>query len=112
MAKAIRHSNPLANEAETEDIQWLTADRDYSISLSDGKLVCRNPKGKRLATLPLWLKESDAAQQLFAMSDWLDDHALECLHTVERWLLRSLLVPREIFHQVWCDVDWRKALEM
>ncbi len=111
MAKAIAASKVAENTAAEEDIHWLPADRDYSISLHAGKLVCRNPKGKLLATLPPWLKESDAAQQLSAMSDWLDDHALECLHTVERWLLRSLLVPRETFHQVWCDVDWRKALE-
>lgn len=111
MAKAAKARKPSASEDAGDGIHWLPADRDYSVALLEGKIVCRNPKGKMLATLPPWLKESDTAQQLAAMSDWLSEHALECLHTVERWMLRSLLVPAQIVHQVWPDPDWRTALE-
>ena len=111
MAKAAKSSASPPMPADADTTFWLAADRDYSLTVRDGKLVCRNPKGKTLASLPPWLKESETAQQLAAMSDWLDEHALECLHTVERWMLRSLVVPREILHQVWLDMDWRKAIE-
>ena len=111
MAKAGKASGSSAKSETAQELHWLPADRDYSVALQAGKLICRNPKGKTLATLPPWLKESEAAQQLSAMSDWLDEHALECLHTVERWMLRSLLVPNPIFQHVWPDPDWRRVLE-
>lgn len=92
-------------------VAWLDAPKEYKIGLREGKLVCQNPKGKELATLPPWLKEDAIAEQLQALSNWLDEHAVECLHTVERWMLRSLAVPREVIAEVWADPDWRAALE-
>jgi hypothetical protein len=93
------------------DVAWLPAERDYQIGLQDGKLVCQNPTGKTLASLPKWLKESEVAESLRALSEWLDEHRSECLHTIERWMLRSLSIPREVLHEIWPDPDWRSGLE-
>ena len=73
------------------EIAWVPGERDYKIGLCSGKLVCQNPKGQTLASLPKWLKESDAAESLLALAEWLDEHRSECLHTVERWMLLSLI---------------------
>jgi len=97
--------------ANVEDVAWIDAPRHYKIGLRDGKLVCRNPKGKMLASVPKWLKEEDVADRLMALSSWLSEHRLECQHTVERWMLRSLIVPREVLAEVWIDPDWRDALQ-
>lgn len=94
-----------------EDIAWVEAPKDYALGLRNGKLVCKNPKGKVLATVPKWLKKEDVADRLLALSQWLQEHRLECRHTVERWMLRSLAIPREILEEVWADPDWRDMLE-
>ena len=96
---------------ESGGIAWLPAGRDYSVGLDNGKLVCRNPQGKQLASVPKWLKEEEVADRLVALSQWLSEHRLECRHSVERWMLRSLLIPAEIAVEVWADPDWREALE-
>ena len=93
------------------EVAWLPEDRDYEIGLSEGKLVCRNPKGKILASLPKWLKETPTAESLRALAEWLQNHESECVHTVERWMLRSLSVPREVLTEIWPDLDWQKALQ-
>lgn len=93
------------------EIAWVPGERDYKIGLCSGKLVCQNPKGQTLASLPKWLKESDAAESLLALAEWLDEHRSECLHTVERWMLRSLLIPRDVLQEVWPDANWRECLE-
>jgi len=111
MVKTAKAKTTSKATSDSDSLSWQPADKDYSLALVDGKLVCRNPKGKTLATLPPWLKESETAQQLMALSEWLDEHALECLLTVERWMLRSLSVPREVLHQIWPDPDWRKVVE-
>ncbi len=111
MAKAAKGIPVNHETGDSDDVFWLLAERQYSIGLDKGKLLCRNPKGKRLASLPAWLKESEAVQQLSALAAWLDEHDLECRHTVERWMLRSLLVPREVVCKVWPDPAWRAALE-
>ncbi|TWU01631.1 hypothetical protein Pla100_13660 [Neorhodopirellula pilleata] len=90
---------------------WLPGERGYEIGLRKGKLVCRNPQGKTLASLPKWLKESEIAESLRALAEWLDDHQAECRHTIERWMLRSLSVPREVVNEIWADPDWRSSLE-
>lgn len=94
-----------------KDVAWVPAEKDYSLGLKNGKLVCRNPQGKPLASVPKWLKATDDAEALKALADWLDEHQLECLHTVERWMLGSLTVPRDVLTQVWVDDDWKSALE-
>ncbi|MCA9140324.1 MAG: DUF4132 domain-containing protein [Planctomycetales bacterium] len=90
---------------------WIDAERDYKLGLRAGKLVCQNPSGKSLASVPKWLKETDTAESLLALADWLADHQLECRHTVERWMLRSLSIPREVLINVWVDPAWRGCLE-
>lgn len=57
--------------AEAEQVAWLPAPRDYQVGLQDGKLVCRNPKGKMLSSVPSWLKEDEVADRLLALSQWL-----------------------------------------
>lgn len=111
MAKTGKKDPSSKGPAEINEPNWIPAERDYALGLVDGKLVCRNPSGKILSSLPPWLKESDSAQQILALCDWLDDHAMECLHAVELWMLRSLTVPTEIIYQVWQDPDWRRGVE-
>ncbi len=96
---------------ESEHVAWLPAPRDYAVGLQEGKLVCRNPKGKLLTAVPAWLKDEEVADRLLALSQWLEEHRLECRHTVERWMLRSLVVPRELAAEVWADPDWRDLLQ-
>ncbi len=99
------------SESQADEIGWVEAPKNYSVGLRDGKLVCRNPKGRILATVPKWLKQEEVSDRLLALASWLAEHQLECRHTVERWMLRSLLIPREIVVEVWPDPDWRSALE-
>jgi hypothetical protein len=89
---------------------WLDAGKNYALGLEAGKLVCRNPAGKRLASVPRELKESELAEQLGALCEWLDDHRTECRRRVEMWLLRSLPVPCDVVRAVWPDPDWSGML--
>lgn len=91
-------------------VAWLPAPRDYEIGLRNGKLACRNPKGKVLASVPKWLKEEEIADRLEGLAQWLAEHRLEIQHTIERWMLRSLVIPRELLTHVWPDPDWRELL--
>src|SRR4029077_9096206 len=92
------------------DIPWLDADKKYSLGVDDGKLVCRNPAGKRLTSVPKELKESDLAEQLTALCEWLADHRTDCLRRVETWMLRSLPVPCDVLRAVWPDPNWSEML--
>lgn len=98
------------NGAAVADIPWLDADRSYALGLEAGKLVCRNPAGKKLASVPKELKESELGEQLTALCEWLVDHRTECLRRVETWLLRSLPVPCDVVRSVWPDPDWSDML--
>lgn len=93
-----------------EGVAWIDAEKDYALGLAEGKLVCRNPKGKRLASAPKWLKQTELAEQLLALSERLNDHRIECQRRVEEWMLRSLPVPREVLASVWPDPDWSDML--
>ena len=90
---------------------WMDAGKGYQVTLDDGKLAAKNPAGKRLASVPKEVKDSDAADQLEALRDWLKQHDQECLATVDQWMLRSLPVPRAVIASVWDDPSWRKPLE-
>ncbi|MFN0247349.1 MAG: DUF4132 domain-containing protein [Kofleriaceae bacterium] len=90
---------------------WLDAGKGYQLTLDDGKLAAKNPAGKRLASVPKDVKDSDAADQLEALRDWLKEHDKECLATVDQWMLRSLAVPRAVIEAVWDDPSWRAPLE-
>jgi hypothetical protein len=105
MAKTLAPAKPTDKPA-AGDIPWLEADKKYALGIDAGKLVCRNPAGKRLASVPKELKESELAEQLTALCEWLADHRTECLHRVEMWMLRSLPVPCDVVRQVWPDPDW------
>jgi hypothetical protein len=90
---------------------WIDAGKGYALTLDGGKLAARNDKGKRLSSVPKDLKDTDVADQLEALRDWLVEHDRDCLATVEQWLLRSLPVPRTVLERVWDDPAWRKPLE-
>ena len=96
---------------DDSSIAWLSAPRDYELGLRNGKLVCRNPKGKLLASVPKWLKSEEVADRLEGLAQWLSEHRLECLHTIERWMLRSLVIPKDLLTRVWPDPDWRELLQ-
>jgi Domain of unknown function (DUF4132) len=98
------------SEPTSADIPWLDADKKYALGIDGGKLVARNPAGKKLSSVPKELKESDLAEQLTALCEWLDDHRMECLRRVETWMLRSLPVPCDVVRQVWPDPDWSEML--
>jgi hypothetical protein len=92
------------------DIPWLDAGKSYALGIEAGKLVCRNPAGKKLASVPKELKESELAEQLTALCEWLAEHRTECLRRVETWMLRSLPVPCDVVRAVWPDPDWSDVL--
>ncbi len=89
---------------------WNAAEKGYQLALAGGKLRCRNAKGKELASVPKWLRESDMAAQFLALRDWLGQHRQQCLDTVETWMLRSLPVPRDVLLAVWPDPTWQSLL--
>ncbi|MBS2034182.1 DUF4132 domain-containing protein [bacterium] len=91
-------------------MHWVETGDGYALRLEAGKLLCRNAKGKVLASVPKTVRESPQAEQLLQLRDWLAVHARECLATVERWMLRSLPVPLELVTRVWPDPDWRNSL--
>ncbi|GAB3904348.1 hypothetical protein GCM10029964_097930 [Kibdelosporangium lantanae] len=90
---------------------WLDASGGYQVRLDDrGKVVCRNAKGKQLATVPAALKEDGQVVQLRQLAEWLGRHETECHETVDRWMVRSLPVPTVVVVEVWPDPAWRNAL--
>jgi hypothetical protein len=109
MANA-KASDNQRDDCPADEIPWLEADKGYALGIAEGKLVCRSPTGKRLASVPKELKESEAAEQLGALNDWLTEHRTECLRSVERWMLRSLPVPSEVLRAIWPDPDWSETV--
>ncbi|MCA9035196.1 MAG: DUF4132 domain-containing protein, partial [Planctomycetaceae bacterium] len=89
---------------------WIEADKGYSIALIEGKLQSRNPKGAALASVPKWLKDSEQAQQLISLGEWLDEHEKQSRDTIEAWMLRSLPVPRSVLVAIWQDPSWKSIL--
>jgi hypothetical protein len=103
-------SRKQAGGTETEEISWLEAGKNYALGIEAGKVVCRNAAGKKLASVPKELKESELAEQLTGLCEWLVEHRAECLGRVESWLLRSLPVPCEVVRAVWPDLVWSDVL--
>lgn len=95
--------------SEIEPI-WVDAENGYQLALVDGALACRNPKGKRLKSVPSAVKKGDAAERLLAVRDWLVEHERTCTEMVERFMLRSLPVSRPLLHAVWDDPAWQRPL--
>lgn len=92
-------------------LAWVPAPDGYELALDDGKLACRNPAGKRLASVPKPVRDSEAASALEDLRDWLAEHDRTCAETVTTWMLRSLPVPRTVLESVWPDPAWRRCLE-
>jgi hypothetical protein len=90
---------------------WIDAGKGYRVTLENGKLVAKNPKGAKLSSVPKEVRDGDAAEQLLALKDWLVVHERECVENVDTWMLRSLPVPRRVLEAVWDDPAWRKPLE-
>jgi hypothetical protein len=95
------------------NLAWIDASSGYQITLEPGslKLICRNSKGKTLASVPKTVRESAEAERLLGLKDWLLAHDKECAATVERWLLRSLPVPKKALAALWPDPSWRGPLQ-
>ena len=96
---------------EESALDWIPAEKDYEVALEAGKLVCRNPKGKQLASLPKWLKDGETAQQLVALKDWLAEHEAQCRESLETWMLRSLPIARKVLAEIWPDPAWSGLLQ-
>ncbi|WP_432840717.1 DUF4132 domain-containing protein [Dactylosporangium sp. CA-092794] len=89
---------------------WLAAGGGYEVTLEDGRIACRNPKGKILKSLPPALREDPAVIGLRQLTEWLARHDAEILEHVDRWMIRSLPVPAALLARVWADEAWRAAL--
>lgn len=92
------------------DVKWVEAEGGYALGLDGERLVCRNAKGALLKSVPSKLKKGELALQLLEVRDWLREHQSSCRAQVERWLLRSLPVPRAVLAAVWEDPAWRSVL--
>jgi hypothetical protein len=90
---------------------WVTAGEGYELALDGSTLVCRNATGRELKSVPKKAKESQAAEDLLALRDWLARHEAECHSTIESWMLGSFPVPAKIITEVWPDPAWRTPLE-
>jgi len=108
--KAKRQSAAEETVVGQTGVSWLSAEKEYGLALLNGKVIARNPKGAKLSSVPPWLKESELAQQLTSLRDWLDEHEKQCLAAIELWMLRSLPVPREVLAAVWPDPAWQSIL--
>jgi hypothetical protein len=91
-------------------MNWVESGGGYALALDGARLVCRNSKGKVLASVPKAVRKSETGVQLLELRDWLVRHAQECQATVERWMLHSLPVPLAVLQEVWPDPDWRAPL--
>jgi hypothetical protein len=100
----------IGHEGES-GLGWVDAERGYRLALDGGKLAAMNAKGKRLAAVPKELRGGEVAARLEVLRDWLMEHERACGATVERWMLRSLPVPRAVLEAVWEDTAWRRPLE-
>lgn len=107
---AKRKGAVIATPAPAND-GWLPAEGGYALTLREGRLVCRNPAGRELASVPPKAAASPAAEQLEALADWLEEHRRDCLAAADAWMLRSLPVPAAVVTAVWQDPAWREALE-
>ena len=105
------NAGPVVAAVDEQGLGWTDAGDGYQVSLEAGKLVAKNPAGKRLTSVPKQVRDGDAADQLEALRDWLVEHERECAATVDQWMLRSLAVPRSVLEAVWDDPAWRKPLE-
>lgn len=102
---------PMIAQAGEDGLGWVDAGRGYRLALDGGKLAAMNARGKRLTAVPKELRGGEVATRLEALRDWLIEHDRACTAAVERWMLRSLPVPRAVLQAVWEDAAWRGRLE-
>ncbi|MCS7480297.1 DUF4132 domain-containing protein [Umezawaea endophytica] len=90
---------------------WLDAASGYQVRLAEnGKVQCRNGKGKLLSSTPASIKDDPQVVQLRQLAEWLTRHEAECLSAVDGWMVRSLPVPTTLLTEVWADAAWAAAL--
>ncbi|WP_158845877.1 DUF4132 domain-containing protein [Saccharothrix deserti] len=83
----------------------------YQVRLGEnGRVQCRNGKGKLLSSVPASIKDDPQVVQLRQLAEWLSRHEAECLSTVDGWMVRSLPVPTALICEVWADAAWADAL--
>ena len=91
-------------------MQWIPTGTGHELAIRDGAIVARNSKGKELASVPPAARKTAAWEDLDAALSFLHTHDAEAGAEVERWLLRSLPVPRAVLAEVWPDEAWRSWL--
>ncbi|MGM1058705.1 DUF4132 domain-containing protein [Saccharothrix sp. Mg75] len=90
---------------------WLDAASGYQVRLGEnGRVQCRNGKGKLLSSVPASLKDDPKVVQLRQLAEWLSRHEAECASTVDGWMTRSLPVPAALVAEAWADEAWAAAL--
>lgn len=83
----------------------------YQVRLGEnGRVQCRNGKGKLLSLVPASIKDDAQVVQLRQLSEWLSRHEEECVAAVDGWMVRSLPVPAALIAEVWADAAWAGAL--
>lgn len=91
-------------------MQWIPTGTGHELAISDGKIVARSDGGKKLFRVPAAAKKTPVWEDLDASLSFLHAHDAEVGAEIERWLLRSLPVPRAMLTQVWADEAWRSWL--
>ncbi len=91
-------------------MQWIPIGTGHELAIRDGMIVARNSKGKELASVPPAARKTAVWEDLDATLSFLHTHDAEAGAEVERWLLRSLPVPRTVLAEVWADEAWRSWL--
>lgn len=91
-------------------VAWVAAENGYHLALDGTTLICRNPRGSILKSVPSAVRKGPVAERIIEVRDWLVRHERECRATVETWMLRSLPVPRSVIAEVWPDPSWSGAL--
>src|SRR5436190_22580544 len=89
---------------------WLATAGGYEVTLRSGGVVCRNPKGRELRSVPPAVRDDAVVTGLRQLTEWLARHDTQCRSDVERWMVRSLPVPAVVLAQVCPDEACRTAL--
>ncbi|GAA3464757.1 DUF4132 domain-containing protein [Saccharothrix longispora] len=90
---------------------WLDAASGYQVRLGEnGRVQCRNGKGKLLSSVPASLKDDAQVVRLRQLAEWLTRHEAECLAAVDGWMTRSLPVPVALVAEAWADAAWAAVL--
>lgn len=95
----------------TAEPSWVDGPDGYTLGLVGTVLACRNPKGRRLKSVPKRIRESAQAQRLLHLAERLARHERECRDRVEYWMLGALAVPAALIAEIWPDPAWRGPLE-